>query len=44
MAERAGSRRTLAVAGASRVVGMSHHDDTADMILGAVRSTELVAA
>ena len=44
MAERAGSRRTQAVAGASHVVGMSHHRDTAAMILEAANATELVDA
>ena len=44
MAERAGSRRTLAVTGASHVVGMTHHEETAEMILEAARSTELVDA
>ena len=44
MAERAGSRRTLAVPGASHVVGMSHPADTAEMILEAARATELVDA
>jgi pimeloyl-ACP methyl ester carboxylesterase len=44
MAERAGSRRTLAVPGASHVVGMSHVTETAEMILEAARATELVDA
>lgn len=44
MAARAGSRRTLAVPGASHVVGMSHHRETVDMILEAARTTELVDA
>ncbi|CAA9361370.1 MAG: Probable signal peptide protein [uncultured Nocardioidaceae bacterium] len=44
MAERAGSRRTQAVAGASHVVGMSYHADTAAMILEAANATELVGA
>jgi len=44
MAERAGSRRTLAVAGASHVVGMSHVTETAEMILEAARTTALVDA
>ena len=44
MAERAGSRRTLAVPGASHVVGMSHVAETAEMILEAARTTELVDA
>jgi pimeloyl-ACP methyl ester carboxylesterase len=35
MAERAGSRRTVEVAGASHVVGMSHHAETVQMILEA---------
>ena len=44
MAQRAGSRRTVVVAGASHVVGMSHHRDTAEMILEAANATELVDA
>ena len=39
MAERAGSRRTLEVAGASHVVGMSYPTETADLILEAVGAT-----
>jgi pimeloyl-ACP methyl ester carboxylesterase len=38
MAERAGSRRTLEVAGASHVVGMSHADETVEMILEAANA------
>ena len=44
MAERAASRRTLEIAGASHVVGMSHPADTARMILEAARSAALVDA
>lgn len=44
MADRAGSKRTLEVKGASHVVGMSHPDDTAEMILEAARRTEPVHA
>jgi len=44
MAERAGSTRTLEVPGASHVVGMSHPQETAAMILEAARTTELVDA
>ncbi len=35
MAERAGSRRTVEIAGASHVVGMSHPEETAQLILEA---------
>jgi pimeloyl-ACP methyl ester carboxylesterase len=38
MAERAGSRRTVEIAGASHVVGMSHPDETAQLILEAARA------
>ena len=38
MAERAGSRATVAVPGASHVVGISHPDAVADMILAAAES------
>jgi pimeloyl-ACP methyl ester carboxylesterase len=44
MAGRARSRRTLEVEGASHVVGMSHAEETADLILEAARTTELVDA
>ena len=44
MAERAGSKRTLEVKGASHVVGMSHPVDTARLILEAARAAELVNA
>ena len=40
MAERAGSRRTVAVPGASHVVGMSHVAETAELILEAAGTTE----
>lgn len=35
MAERAGSRRTVEIAGASHVVGMSHPDELTDLVLQA---------
>ena len=35
MAERAGSRRTIEIAGASHVVGVSHPQDTAQLVLEA---------
>ena len=35
MAERAGSKRTIEIAGASHVVGMSHPDETVELILQA---------
>ena len=38
MAKRANSRRTVEIAGASHVVGMSHSSETADLILEAARS------
>ncbi|MFH9826422.1 alpha/beta fold hydrolase [Streptomyces bobili] len=44
MAERAGSRRTLEIKGASHVVGMSHPAETAQLILEAARAAELVDA
>jgi pimeloyl-ACP methyl ester carboxylesterase len=44
MAERAGSRRTVEVAGASHVVGMSHPAETVEMILEAARAAEPVGA
>lgn len=42
MAERAGSRRTVEIAGASHVVGMSHPDELIELILEAA-STEAFA-
>ncbi len=38
MAERAGSRRTIEIQGASHVVGMSHADETAQIILEAAHA------
>jgi pimeloyl-ACP methyl ester carboxylesterase len=38
MAERAGSRRTVEIAGASHVVGMSHPDELIELILEAANS------
>jgi pimeloyl-ACP methyl ester carboxylesterase len=39
MAERAGSRRTVEIAGASHVVGMSHPEETVQMILEAANAS-----
>lgn len=39
MAERAGSRNTVEIAGASHVVGISHPTETAQLILEAARTT-----
>jgi pimeloyl-ACP methyl ester carboxylesterase len=39
MAERAGARRTVEVAGASHVVGMSHPAETVEIILEATTAT-----
>ena len=36
MAERAGSRRTVEITGASHVVGISHPDEVADLVLEAL--------
>ncbi len=44
MADRAGSRRTVEVEGASHVVGMSHPAETVEMILEAARAAEPVGA
>ena len=44
MAERAGSRRTVEIAGASHVVGMSHPDETVQIILEAARVDASVGA
>ena len=44
MAERAGSRRTLEIPGASHVVGMSHPADAVEMILEAARAAASVGA
>ncbi len=44
MAERAGARRTVEVAGASHVVGMSHPQQTAELVLEAVRAGALAQA
>lgn len=44
MAERAESRFTMAITGASHVVGMAHPHRTAEMILEASKSTDLVDA
>jgi pimeloyl-ACP methyl ester carboxylesterase len=44
MAERAGSRRTVEVAGASHVVGMSHADETVEIILEAANAAAPVGA
>lgn len=44
MAERAGSRRTVEIAGASHVVGMSHSSETAEVILEAAHSAPPVEA
>ena len=43
MAERAGSRRTVEIDGASHVVGVSHPDETAELIAEAVRSSQPVS-
>ena len=39
MADRAGSRRTVEIDGASHVVGISHVAEVADVVLGAVDRT-----
>jgi pimeloyl-ACP methyl ester carboxylesterase len=44
MAARANARRTIEIAGASHVVGISHPDETARLILEAVASHELADA
>ena len=44
MAERAGSRGTVEIAGASHVVGMSHPQETAQIIMEAARAGSLVSA
>ncbi len=44
MAERAGSRRTVEIAGASHVVGMSHPTETAQIILEAASAAAPVSA
>jgi pimeloyl-ACP methyl ester carboxylesterase len=44
MAERAGSRRTVEVAGASHVVGMSHPAETVELILEAATAASPVGA
>jgi pimeloyl-ACP methyl ester carboxylesterase len=44
MAERAGSRRTVEIAGASHVVGISHPDETAALVLEAAGQTSLATA
>jgi pimeloyl-ACP methyl ester carboxylesterase len=43
MAERVGSRRTVEIAGASHVVGMSHPEETAQIIREAANATVKVA-
>jgi pimeloyl-ACP methyl ester carboxylesterase len=42
MAERAGARRSIEIAGASHVVGVSHPDETAQLVLEA--AAHVVAA
>ena len=42
MAERAGSRRTVEIAGASHVVGVSHPAEVADVVLEATRERAAV--
>jgi pimeloyl-ACP methyl ester carboxylesterase len=44
MAERAGSRRTVEIAGASHVVGMSHPDETVQIVLEAANASADVSA
>jgi len=44
MAERASSQRTIEIAGASHVVGISHPSETAALILEAARSPSLASA
>lgn len=44
MAERAGARRTMEVPGAAHAISVSHPDEVAQMILEAVRASELVDA
>ncbi len=44
MAERAGSRRTVEIAGASHVVGISHPAETLEIILEAAGSRAAVSA
>lgn len=44
MAERAGSRRTVEIAGASHVVGMSHPAETVQMILEAANTAASVSS
>jgi pimeloyl-ACP methyl ester carboxylesterase len=42
MAERAGSKRTIEIAGASHVVGVSHPSETAQLILEAAGANAIV--
>lgn len=44
MAERAGARQTVEIAGASHVVGISHPDETAQIILEAAEAQALTTA
>ncbi len=44
MAERAGARRTVEIAGASHVVGISHPDEVAGVVLDAVAGRATVAS
>jgi pimeloyl-ACP methyl ester carboxylesterase len=44
MAERAGARRTIEVPGASHVVGVSHPDEVADLVLAAVAERAAVVS
>jgi hypothetical protein len=44
MAERAGARRTVEIAGASHVVGMSHPEQTLQVILEAASADALVGS
>jgi pimeloyl-ACP methyl ester carboxylesterase len=40
MAERAGAREVVEIKGASHAVGVSHHEEVADMILRALKDVE----
>ena len=44
MAQRAGARRTVEIAGASHAVGVSHPAEVADLILEAARAPRAAAA
>jgi hypothetical protein len=44
MAARAGSRNTIEIAGGSHAIGVSHPQETAQIILEAARAGSLVSA